>query len=97
MMILPVLVRDYFDVKGCVIKADNKENETISCLGELMCKLTTNVAGLKGRARVIAPREFQLLVILNWQSSQTIMLHLCTLSSLRSYIMMVDLYILSTQ
>jgi len=68
--ILLVLVLDKFDMRGCVIKVGNKINEKISCLVELMCKITMNVPALEGRARLISPREFQLLVIMNWQSSQ---------------------------
>jgi len=66
--ILLVLVFDDFDMEGCVIKVNNKINETISCLGELIYKFTIDLPALKDRARLIAPREFQLLVILNWQS-----------------------------
>ena len=65
-------------------KVGNKINEKISCLGEMMSKLTINLPPLEGGTRLIAPREIQLLVILNWQNSQTIMLQLCTLSCLRS-------------
>ena len=65
-------------------KVGNKINEKISCLGEMMSKLTINLPALEGGTRLIAPREIQLLVILNWQNSQTIMLQLCTLSCLRS-------------
>jgi hypothetical protein len=64
--ILPVLALDDFDMKECVIKVDNKINETISCLGQLIYKLTIHLPALKGRTRLIAPRKFQLLVILNW-------------------------------
>ena len=95
--ILVVLVFDDFDVKGCVIKVDKKVNETSSYLGELMCKFTINLSALEGRARLIAPRGFQLLLSLNWQRSQTIMLELCILWCLRSYMMMLEIHILTTQ
>lgn len=52
-------------MRVCVIKVDNKIKKTIRCLAELMCKLTINVPALEGRARIIAPRDFQLLVIMN--------------------------------
>lgn len=54
--ILLVLVLDKFDMRGCVIKVDNKINEKIICLVELMCKLILNIPALEGRARLIAPR-----------------------------------------
>jgi len=95
--ILLVLVLDNFDMRGCVIKVDNKINEKISCLVELMCKLILNIPALEGRARLIAPRLFHLLLITIWQSSQTVMLQLSMLSCLRSYIKMLDRHILRTQ
>jgi len=90
-------VLDDFEMRGCVIKVGNKINETISCSVELMFKLIINLPALQGRVRLIAPRDFQLLLILNWQSSQTIMLQLCTLSCLRSYMKIFDRHILTTQ
>jgi hypothetical protein len=44
------------DMKGCVIKVDNKVNETINCVDGLMFKLTLNLPALEDRARLIAPR-----------------------------------------
>ena len=49
-MSLFILVFDDFDMKECLTKVDNKINEAVSCLGELICKHTKTYQLWKVRA-----------------------------------------------